>query len=170
MPDVTHRCLPSNPITPNPNHPSQAPSRTPPAKWRPLPSRHLNQRFTSLKRRQHPQTPSQTTPAIPLARIRQPHPITPRPAPTPPFGARHPIPRHSPPPKKKRYQIITCKMPLSSGRSSTRTFPRISVGKSGSIFAYCSSDSQNKFRLIFPSRIGSSESSDIENINNFIRF
>ena len=56
----------------------------------------------------------------------------------------------------------TCKMPLSTRRSSTRILPRTSVGKSGPIFAHWSSDNQNKFRRMCPSQAGSGESSQSE--------
>src|SRR6202049_4692507 len=40
-------------------------------------------------------------------------------------------------------------MPLITRRSSTRFFPRMSLGKYGSICRHCSSLSQNKLRRIF---------------------
>jgi len=45
-------------------------------------------------------------------------------------------------------------MPLMTRRSSTRSTPRTSVGKNGSIRFHCSSLSQNKFLLTIsnPSR------------------
>src|ERR1700730_10807563 len=39
-------------------------------------------------------------------------------------------------------------MPLITRRSSTRSLPRTSVGKNGSIFCHCSSFSQNKLLLM----------------------
>src|SRR6266566_7174611 len=42
----------------------------------------------------------------------------------------------------------TCKMPLITRRSSTRSLPRTSCGKCGSICLHCSSFSQNKLRRI----------------------
>src|SRR5712671_4650250 len=47
----------------------------------------------------------------------------------------------------------TCKMPLITRRSSTRSFPRTSVGKNGSILCHCSSFSQNKLRLMISAPI-----------------
>src|SRR3954471_8605130 len=44
-------------------------------------------------------------------------------------------------------------MPLITRRSSTRGLPRTSVGSSGSIFAHCSSVSQNRLRLTVPSHM-----------------
>src|SRR3954453_11897480 len=44
-------------------------------------------------------------------------------------------------------------MPLITRRSSTRGFPPPSVGSSGSIFAHCSSVSQNRLRLTVPSHM-----------------
>src|SRR6185437_8365229 len=44
----------------------------------------------------------------------------------------------------------TCKMPLITRRSSTRSLPRTSVGKCGSILCHCSSLSQNKLLLMIP--------------------
>src|SRR5829696_500478 len=42
-------------------------------------------------------------------------------------------------------------MPLITRRSSTRGLPRVSLGRCGSIFANCSSVSQNPSRFIAPS-------------------
>src|SRR5258705_719377 len=42
----------------------------------------------------------------------------------------------------------TCKMPLITRRSSTRSLPRTSLGKCGSICRHCSSLSQNRLRRI----------------------
>jgi hypothetical protein len=39
-------------------------------------------------------------------------------------------------------------MPLITRRSSTRAFPRTSVGKTGAIFCHCSSFSQNRLLLM----------------------
>src|SRR5260370_335639 len=47
----------------------------------------------------------------------------------------------------------TCKMPLITRRSSTRSFPRTSVGKNGSILCHCSSFSQNKLLLMISAPI-----------------
>src|SRR6185312_5461885 len=41
-------------------------------------------------------------------------------------------------------------MPLITRRSSTRSLPRTSVGKCGSILCHCSSLSQNKLLLMIP--------------------
>src|SRR4029453_4295301 len=43
----------------------------------------------------------------------------------------------------------TCRMPLITLRSSTRSLPRTSVGRCGSICCHCSSFSQNRFDRIF---------------------
>src|SRR6185312_5624247 len=45
--------------------------------------------------------------------------------------------------------LRTCRMPLITLRSSTRSLPRTSVGRCGSIRRHCSSLSQNKFARIF---------------------
>src|SRR5260370_18772747 len=42
----------------------------------------------------------------------------------------------------------TCKMPLITRRSSTRSLPRTSVGKCGSIRRHCASFNQNKLLLM----------------------
>src|SRR6478672_13369380 len=67
--------------------------------------------------------------------------------------------------------LRTCTIPLITRRSSTRSTPRTSVGKCGSIRAHCSSLSQNRFlpmnlspntnqyRIVEPERLMSSDAS-----------
>jgi hypothetical protein len=62
----------------------------------------------------------------------------------------------------------TCNMPLITRRSSTRSLPRISVGKNGSIFAHCSSDSQNRLRrMVIPRIAGKGITVPLENQQNY---
>src|SRR6185437_7065190 len=46
--------------------------------------------------------------------------------------------------------LSTCTIPLMTRRSSTRSTPRTSVGKCGSIRIHCSSLSQNRFARMIP--------------------
>src|SRR5476651_1821183 len=63
----------------------------------------------------------------------------------------------------------TCRMPLITRLSSTRSLPRTSLGKCGSIRHHCSSLSQNKLPRIFPLQNHQSrESATNSHIKTFI--
>jgi hypothetical protein len=65
----------------------------------------------------------------------------------------------------------TCRMPLITRLSSTRSLPRTSLGKCGSIRHHCSSLSQNKLPRIFPLQNHQSrESATNSHIKTFIEF